>query len=164
MHVKVNLKQDFLPDKYTKYSSTKRSNQPVISFPIVLSEIPKETKYFAISMIDYDAVPRTGFPFIHWLVANIPVVDVIPENFSRHFQGPQGKNTWSSRFCDVADDYITSHYAGPTLPDKPHHYTLTVYALNEVTELKNGFFYNEFRKALQNKIIDQTEIELTARD
>lgn len=164
MQIKVELNQGFLPDKYTKYSETKKSDQPIISFPIALSDIPKDTKYLAVSLIDYDAVPRTGFPFIHWLVADIPVTDVIPEDFSRNFQGPQGKNTWNSRFYDVTDEYITSHYAGPTPPDKPHNYTLTVYALNEATKLVNGFFYNEFRKALQNKIIEQTEIDLTAKN
>ena len=164
MQIKVDLNQGFLPDKYAKYSETKQSDQPVISFPIALSNIPKDTKYLAVSLIDYDAVPRTGFPFIHWLAADIPVTDVIPEDFSRHFQGPQGKNAWNSRFYDVTDEYITSHYAGPTPPDKPHNYTLTVYALNEATKLVNGFFYNEFRKALQNKIIEQTEIDLTAKN
>lgn len=136
MQIKVSLNQGFLPDKYTKYLETKQSDQPVISFPIALSDIPKDTKYLAVSLIDYDAVPRTGFPFIHWLAADIP----------------------------VTDEYITSHYAGPTPSDKPHNYTLTVYALNEATKLVNGFFYNGFRKALQNKIIEQTEIDLTAKN
>ncbi|CAJ1180297.1 hypothetical protein FD33_GL001123 [Companilactobacillus paralimentarius DSM 13238 = JCM 10415] len=63
MQVKVSLNQGFLPDKYTKYSEIKQSDQPVISFPITLNA--KDTKYLAISLADYDAVPRTVFPFIH---------------------------------------------------------------------------------------------------
>jgi Raf kinase inhibitor-like YbhB/YbcL family protein len=164
MQIEVSLNQGFLPDKYTKYSETKQNNQPVISFPISLSEVPVGTKYLAVSLIDYDATPRTGFSFIHWLAADILVDGVIPEDFSRNFKGPQGKNTWSSRFYDVTDEYITSHYAGPTPPDKPHDYTLTVYALNEATRLPDKFFYNEFRKALKNKVIEQTEIDLTAKN
>lgn len=164
MQIKVELNQGFLPDKYTKYSETKQSDQPVISFPIALSVLPKDTKYLAVSLIDYDAVLRTGFPFIHWLAADIPVTDVIPEDFSRNFQGPQGKNAWNSRFYDVTDEYVTSHYAGPTPPDKPHNYTLTVYALNGATKLTDKFFYNEFREALKNKVIKQTEIDLTAKN
>lgn len=65
MQVKVSLNQGLLPDKYTKYSEIKQSDQPVISFPITLNDIPKDTKYLAISLAGYDAVPRTVFPFIH---------------------------------------------------------------------------------------------------
>ncbi|WP_125767107.1 YbhB/YbcL family Raf kinase inhibitor-like protein [Lapidilactobacillus wuchangensis] len=164
MRIEVHLEQGYLPDRYTKYSQTKQSDQPVISFPIILNDLPENTKYLAISLIDYDAVPRTGFPFIHWLVADIPVVNEISEDFSRQFKGPQGRNTWNSRFYEVNDDDLTSHYAGPTPPDKPHDYTLTIYALNKPTNLKNGFFYNEFRKKLQHKVIERAEIELTARN
>jgi Phospholipid-binding protein len=40
----------------------------------MLQDIPAQTAALAVSLIDYDAVPRTGFPFIHWLAANIPVM------------------------------------------------------------------------------------------
>lgn len=164
MEINVKLDQGYIPDKYSKFSDTKQSDQPIVSFPIHLEKIPKGTKSLAVSLIDYDAVPRTGFPFIHWLAADIPVINDISEDFSRNFKGPQGKNAWFSRFYDFHDDYVINHYAGPVPPDKPHTYTLTVYALNSATQLNNGFFYNDFRDSLKNKVIDQVEIGLKARN
>jgi len=164
LKIKVILDNGFIPDKFSKYSNVKVSDQPIISFPIKLEDVPEETKALAISLIDYDAVPRTGFPFIHWLATDIPVTNEIPEDFSRKFSGPQGKNAWYSRFYDLDDEYVINHYAGPTPPDKPHNYTLTVYALNEITGLENGFFYNQFLNSINEKVIESTQIKLQARN
>lgn len=164
MKISVDLENGYLPDKYTKYSTEKVSGQPVISFPIHLADLPQETKYLAISLIDYDAVPRTGFPFIHWLIANVPVTNEIKEDLSRTFDGPQGKNSWVSRFYELSDEYVINHYAGPTPPDKPHTYTLMVYALDSEAELKNGFYYNEFLKAIKGKILAKYSVELPAKN
>ncbi|GEO46149.1 YbhB/YbcL family Raf kinase inhibitor-like protein [Companilactobacillus kimchii] len=164
MKISVDLENHFIPDKYSKLAEIKQSNQPIISFPIKLEDLPDKTKYLAISLIDYDAVPRTGFPFIHWLAVDIPVTGQIPEDFSRNFTGPQGKNAWFSRFYDLDDEYVMNHYAGPVPPDKSHTYTLTVYALSGATKLNNGFFYNEFREAIKNKVIEQTELGLKAKN
>lgn len=168
MQIKVPLTTDgYLPDKYSKYSNVKKAGQPVISFPIQVSRLPRNATNLAVSLIDYDAVPLTGFPFIHWLAANLPAEN-IKEDASRHFQGPQGMNAWYSRFYQVDDPYVISHYAGPMPPDEnkeagPHHYTLTVYALPEPLKLKNGFFYNDFRNELKNKVISKAELTFKAR-
>lgn len=163
MKLKVLTDKDgFLPDKYAKYSAIRKSEQPVISFPIEITEIPQSAKYLALSLIDYDAVPRTGFPFIHWLAANLPT-ESIEEDFSSIFPGPQGMNSWHSRFYDLDDPYVVSHYAGPNPPDNPHRYTLTVYALDHKMNLSNGFFYNDFRDELVDNIIDQAELVIHAR-
>ncbi|KZU53143.1 hypothetical protein [Lactiplantibacillus plantarum] len=76
MQIKVDLDDGFLPRIYTSNANVKHSGQPILSFPIEIKSIPAITTAFAISLIDYDAVPRTGFPFIHWLATNIPVMDV----------------------------------------------------------------------------------------
>ncbi len=163
MKLSVPITDDkYLPDKYSKYSAIKKAGQPVISFPVNISNIPEETKYLAISLIDYDAVPRTGFPFIHWLAANLPVQS-IDEDFSSVFDGPQGMNSWSSRFYELNDPYVISHYAGPNPPDKPHRYTITVYALHHEMKLKNKFFYNEFLDQLKENVIEQEKLVISAR-
>lgn len=168
MQIKVPLTDDgYLPDKYSKYSSVKQAGQPIISFPIKITRLPHTATKLAISLIDYDAVPFTGFPFIHWLIANLPAENV-KEDISRNFKGPQGMNAWYSRFYQVTDPYVISHYAGPMPPDKekeagPHYYTLTVYALLEPLKLKNGFFYNQFRSELKNKVISKAELRFKAR-
>lgn len=164
MKINVALKNGFIPDEYSKFATTKISEQPVVSFPIQLEILPQDTKALAISLIDYDAVLRTGFPFIHWLADDIPVTNEIPADFSRNFEGPQGKNSWYSRFYSLNNDYVINHYAGPVPPDKPHDYTLTVYALSNLTGLANGFFYNEFLDTINNKILAQQAIKLRAKN
>ncbi|WP_373842960.1 YbhB/YbcL family Raf kinase inhibitor-like protein [Limosilactobacillus sp.] len=155
-------KDGFLLDKYSKYAQVKRAGQPVISFPVKVTEIPQAAAGLALSLIDYDAVPRTGFPFIHWLAANLPT-ESIAEDFSSTFKGPQGINSWSSRFYDQDDQYVISHYAGPMLPDKPHRYTLTVYALRRPMNIANRFFYNDFRDELVDNVLAKASLVIKAR-
>ncbi|WP_125574498.1 YbhB/YbcL family Raf kinase inhibitor-like protein [Levilactobacillus huananensis] len=164
MKVTVALdKSGYLPPIYTSLTTEKRANQPIVSFPIELAEIPTETTSLAVTLIDYDAVPLTGFPFIHWLAANVPVMSRIPADFSRSFVGPQGQNSWVSRFYGLDDDYFTCHYAGPNPPDQPHHYTLAVFALTHNLDLKNSFFYNDLRAALHDNVLAKAEIEILAK-
>ncbi|WP_214463781.1 YbhB/YbcL family Raf kinase inhibitor-like protein [Levilactobacillus brevis] len=163
MRVIVPLNQGFLPDRFTSKAEITKGNQPIVSFPITIQKIPQNATALALSLIDYDAVPRTGFPFIHWLAANIPLMTEIPADFSRHFMGPQGQNSWMSRFYALDDAYFTDHYAGPNPPDQPHHYTLTIYALSSNAPLKNQFYYNEFLDQLSDRIIDQSSLRLLAK-
>ena len=88
----------------------------------------------------------------------------ITEDFSSGFEGPQGMNTWASRFYDEDDEYVISHYAGPMPPEKPHRYTLTIYALSQAMNVKDRFFYNDFRDELAGKILTKTELIVNARN
>ena len=155
-------KGGYLPDKYAKYSTIRKAGQPVISFPIEITEIPQSAKYLALSLIDYDAVPRTGFPFIHWLAANLPTKS-IEEDFSSIFPAPQGMNSWASRFYNLDDPYVVSHYAEPNPPDNPHRYTLTVYALRHAMNVADGFYYNDFRDQLVENVLERVELVINAR-
>lgn len=166
MKIQIPLTSDgYLPDKYSKHGEVKQVGQPVVSFPIKVSQLPAGTANLAVSLIDYDAVPFTGFPFIHWLAANLPSQDV-KEDLSRNFKGPQGMNSWYSRFYQVTDPYVISHYAGPMPPAKgkqAHYYTVTVYALRGPLKLQDGFFYNDFRRQLQGKILNKAELIFKGR-
>ncbi|WEE37039.1 YbhB/YbcL family Raf kinase inhibitor-like protein [Lactiplantibacillus paraplantarum] len=164
MQITVGLKDGHLPMIYTSQANVKRGNQPIMSFPIEVRGIPAKTKSLAISLIDYDAVPRTGFPFIHWLAANVPPMAEIPVDFSRNFEGPQGQNSWMSRFYDMNDSYFANHYAGPNPPDQAHHYTLTVYALSQDMQLENGFYYNDFRNQLVDRAIEKAGLQVLAKN
>ncbi|MFD1417978.1 YbhB/YbcL family Raf kinase inhibitor-like protein [Companilactobacillus keshanensis] len=164
MKVTVILdKNGYLPAAYTSLANEGHDGQPVISFPIELKDIPKEAVSLAITLIDYDAVPLTGFPFIHWIATNIPAMTKIPADFSRNFTGPQGQNSWVSRFYGLEDDYFTNHYAGPNPPDKPHKYTLTVFALSQNLQLDNGFFYNNLHEKLTSNVLSKSEIQIFAK-
>ena len=163
MQIHVQLNNGYLPQRYTREATDRYQAQPVESFPMMLQDIPAQTAALAVSLIDYDAVPRTGFPFIHWLAANIPVMTELPADFSRQFTGPQGQTSWMSRFYQLNDPYFAQHYAGPNPPDQPHRYTLTVWALKTHLALANGFYYNDFRDQLAGNVLAQDEIQLLAQ-
>ena len=77
MKVSVTLDdQGLLPDKYAKFAPAeyRLEDNPVVNFPIAVSDVPAGTETLAIAFIDYDAIPVGGFPWIHWTVANLPVV------------------------------------------------------------------------------------------
>lgn len=80
MNIDVKLdNHGLLPDQYGKFASDeyRQDNIPIINFPIRVTNIPKETESIALSIIDYDEIPVTGFPWIHWLVANLPLMDIV---------------------------------------------------------------------------------------
>lgn len=162
MKILINKENGYLPRKYSKHAEDiyKLKDIPVISFPITFKEKPAGTKSFAISMIDYDAVSVCGFPWIHWVVCNIPGnISELPENASVNniLKITQGKNSFSSHLIAEIDSNITCHYAGPTPPDKDHKYTIDVYALDcEVIDLKDGFYLNELYEKIENHILAKT--------
>ncbi|HCN47892.1 YbhB/YbcL family Raf kinase inhibitor-like protein [Pseudolactococcus plantarum] len=169
MKLTINTVAHYLPEKYSKYAEDtyRYKDQPVLSFPFSVEDLPTDTHYISFSFIDHDAVPVCGFSWIHWLVANVKTTGTtiyIPENFSLDLSdGIQGTNSFASVFVGETDPKLTQHYVGPTPPDKDHHYTLTVYASKEKLNLTPGFFYNDMRNSLTNNILAKTSIEILAK-
>ena len=87
------------------------------------SGAPKGTKSFAISMYDPDA--PTGSGFWHWWVADMPAdATSLPK-------GAGGGTGLPAAALQVHNDFGTIGYGGPCPPPgKPHHYHITVYALD----------------------------------
>ena len=87
------------------------------------SGAPKGTKSFAISMFDPDA--PTGSGWWHWWVVNIPSdVTSLPKGASGGTGLPAGA-------MQGRTDFSANNYGGPCPPPgKPHHYQITVYALD----------------------------------
>jgi Raf kinase inhibitor-like YbhB/YbcL family protein len=88
---------------------------------------PKGTKSFAITLYDPDA--PTGSGWWHWVVFNIPVgTTSLPKN-----AGDIKGNSMPEGAIQGRNDYGFWGFGGmcPPKGDKPHHYTLTVYALDE---------------------------------
>lgn len=157
-----------MPDKYAKYApaEAKRGGYPIVSFPFSISGAPAGTKYFAWSLLDYDAVPVGGFIWLHWLAANLPAsVTAIPENASQSgaVDFIQGRNANAGRMVNVQDPLVSQRYNGPQPPDQTHDYTLTVYALDAPLPLKQGFWYNAFRRALTGHVLATAEVEIPSR-
>lgn len=168
MKIKVKTQNNYLSDKYTKYASEelKRSGIPYVSFPIEFEDIPSETKSLALTFIDYDAVPVCGFPWIHWIVANIPGnITELSENASekKEFAIVQGQNSFASPLGGQKDPKIVHQYGGPTPPDKDHDYTLTVYALDKNLNVSNGFYLNELLKEIDGHVLAEKSITVVGR-
>lgn len=160
MKIHVTKENGYLPKKYSKYAEDTYlyNGNPIVSFPIELSEIPKQTKAYALTLIDFDAVPVCGFPWIHWIACNIPSVsEKIPENISTDHTPDmvQGKNSFASPFVGETDPAVIHRYAGPTPPDRDHTYQLRVYALDTKLDLQEGFYLNELYEKMKYHIIDE---------
>jgi len=157
MKISLALEKGYLPDKYGKFATDadQYKGQPIVSFPIEISEVPAGAKFLSLSLVDYDAIPVCGFPWIHWTAANIPVTGLIPENFSQTAPAGvvQGKNSQASPFVGQTDPKIAKRYTGPTPPDRDHSYTLIVTASVKKLELADGFWWNELRDAAELNLL-----------
>ena len=166
MKITVPLTDGFLPARFTKHADATDflAGVPVRSFPITITEAPTATQAFALSLIDFDATPVCGFPWVHWLAANLPATWLtIPETASREpklaAQFIQGKNSNANALAPRPTS-VTTGYTGPQPPDKAHAYTLTVYALDEQLQLAPGFWLNDLRRALRGHVLAKAQLEL----
>jgi Raf kinase inhibitor-like YbhB/YbcL family protein len=57
------------------------------------------------------------------------------------------------------NDFGKIGYGGPTPPDKPHTYVITVYALDSLVNLENGFTKEEFEEAIKGHILAEASME-----
>lgn len=167
MELHVELDNDLLPDKYAKYAPIdyRTNDMPTVNFPVIITDIPAGTQSLSVSLIDYDAVPVTGFPWIHWLAANLPVAN-IPENLRASGHAVSGTNsTWHmvQTTNETANPDINQAYIGPMPPDKTHNYTLTVFALDTKLNIQDGFFLNELRTKSNGHVLSIAMAELPAR-
>lgn len=104
-----------------------------ISPALSWSGAPANTKSFAVSIYDPDA--PTGSGWWHWVVYNIPASTTsLPKDAGDPSKGLMPKGAVQSR-----TDFGSAGYGGPCPPpgDKPHHYRITVFAL-DVDQLPNA--------------------------
>lgn len=131
---------------------------PQRSFPLAWDGAPPETVSYAIEFIDYDDVKDEGFPFIHWLVCDIPAnIKFLDENASRENANfHQGHNSWCIPFGpykDIPEDY-SLHFGGPA-PEYEHEYEVWLYALDYMPNLDDGFWYNDLRRAMKGHVLEK---------
>ena len=90
---------------------------------LVWGGAPRGTKSFAVSMYDLDA--PTGNGFWHWWVANLP-----PDTTGLS-KGAGGGTGLPAGALQARNDFGQVGYGGPCPPPgRPHHYQITVYALD----------------------------------
>ncbi len=104
---------------FNSWGCTGKNVSPALSW----SGAPKGTKSFAVSIYDPDA--PTGSGFWHWWVADLPPDTTgLPKGAGSGTGLPSGA-------LQVRNDYSQMGYGGPCPPPgKPHHYHITVYALD----------------------------------
>ena len=169
MNVSVELENGLLPDRFGKYAAPEftKEGHAVRSFPITINDVPSDAASLALAFLDWDAIPVGGFCWIHWLACNIdPKTTLIPENNSItcDVSCVQGSNSnWSPFLGRSSDPATTQRYSGPCPPDKTHEYTLTVYALDCSLDLEEGYYLNEFRRAIKGHVLAQATLEIPSR-
>ena len=87
---------------------------------------PSNAKSFAITLYDPDA--PTGSGFWHWIAIGIPASTTsIPKDAGNVKKALMPRGT-----VQIRNDFGFEGYGGPCPPhgDKPHHYILTVYAVD----------------------------------
>ena len=167
MRIFVGLDNGLLPDRFGKHApeAYQLDGHPVRSFPIEIADVPEGARTLALTFLDYDAVPVGGFCWIHWLACDIaPDTTLVPRT-------PAPRASWLAYRLEqrlVASGrqpYRPADHPslrGPYPPDKTHDYTLTVYALDCELGLSEGYFLNEFRRAVRGHVLDEASLELPA--
>lgn len=129
-----------------KYGYKKENINP----PIIIKEIPDQTKSIALIMDDPDAMGAVGKIWVHWIVWNIdPNTSEIKEN-SVPSNSIQGKTD----FGEIA-------YGGPAPPDKEHTYIFKVYALDEKLNIKEGSSKSQVEDAMNGHVLSEAKLEGT---
>ncbi|KRN27920.1 phospholipid-binding protein [Lactobacillus selangorensis] len=168
--MKISIPNDngfFIP-KYSKQAPADDyyNGNPAVSFPFTITDAPAPTETFAIAMLDFDAIPVCGFPWIHWVAANIPATDFkVPADNSRTLKVPmvQGNNSNAGSLVGESDPLTTRHYTGPLPPDKDHQYTITVFAVAKRLPLQAGFWLNELYHQLDGETLDEATVTLIGK-
>lgn len=127
------------------YSCDGKNISPQLSW----SGAPKKTATFALLVSDPDA--PSGI-FYHWVVFNIPATTT-SFNDGALLNNPivVGKNSWNN-----------NTYKGPCPPKgSTHHYIFSLYALDQPLSLAADATAENVLKAMQNHVLDESEIKAT---
>lgn len=149
------IRDGVIEKRFGIFGSDNVAGIPMRSLPFKIENAPEGTKTFALTLLDYDEFPVTGFCWIHWLAANINQT-VVPENASA--DAPdfiQGVNSWGAPFLGEKALHLeaASSYGGMAPPDGQHRYLLAVYALDAELPLEDGFLFNELLNAMAGHVL-----------
>lgn len=126
---------DMIPSRFT-------CDKENVNPPLLIQEVPVDTKSLALIMDDPDAVSGV---FVHWIVYNMdPSIRKIPENS-----------------IPTGIEGITSTgkpgYVGPCPPSGKHRYFFKLYALSDVLPSK-PMTKEELEIVMKGKIVDSIEL------
>jgi len=135
----------------TKYASSYIPGGNNISLPLSWSGAPKETKSFALTIVDLHPIANN---WVHWLVIDIPHdVKLLTEGVSgKHM--PAGSKELYNSFGD-------SGYGGPGPPKGSgvHKYEVTIYALSvDTLGVTDNASLTAFTKAIEGKVVATAKV------
>jgi len=134
---------EVIPKKYTGDGAD-------VSPPLKWTEPPEGTKSFALICDDPDAPMGT---WVHWVIYNIPPgTRELPE-------GVPAQKDLSNGARQGINDFRKIGYNGPAPPrGSAHRYFFKLYALSSVPNLPAGASKKDLLKAMEGKILGQSEL------
>lgn len=152
----AGITNGFIQKKYGGYGTQFNGNHvPSYSLPFKIENAPEHTASFAFILEDKDAYPVIGFTWIHWLGANLKRNGLEENESQTATDFIQGANSWISVQGNQQDREQASYYGGMTPPNKAHTYELHIFALDEMLDLKNGFYLNELYEKMEGHILEE---------
>ncbi|MFH1148644.1 MAG: YbhB/YbcL family Raf kinase inhibitor-like protein [Pseudomonadota bacterium] len=126
-----------IPEKYTCDGSD-------VSPPLVIGNVPAETKSLALIADDPDAPMGT---WVHWVVWNIDAKTREIKEDSIPGGGVQGTNSFGKH-----------DYGGPCPPSGTHRYFFKIYALDTYLNLKSNAEKRDLEQAMKGHILQEDRI------
>ena len=156
------INNGIISPEYGKCSNNMIDGIPQTSIPLNWYGYPNNTKSFAIVFIDNDNYQEQGVCWLHWSVANIPKeINELEENCSINIKDInekiiQGKNSW---MCELPkESEVCNRYGGPAAMEFNHEYEFIIYALDTFLPLEDGYYQNNFLKAIKGHILAETTL------
>ena len=135
--------EGLIPIQYTGYGDD-------ISPELHLSNIDERAKSIAVTMDDM------GHPipaYNHWVIWNIPVMEIIPENI------PHGKVVENLSNAVQGRGYGKHRYRGPKPPfNWSHRYQFNIFILDSMLDLPASSRKRDLIKAMDGHILQQAAL------
>ena len=118
-----------------------------VSPPLIIEEVPINSKSLLLVVEDPDAEKVCGHTWIHWILYNIPAEKTVEIN-KNSYLGLRGIN-----------DYGKLQYSGPMPPRAggTHHYYFKVFALDCELDLEEGAALDKIKKMIDKHILEKAE-------
>ena len=131
-----------IPAKYT-------CDGPDVSPPLSWTEVPPDTRSFALIADDPDAPVGT---WVHWVLWNIPAsAGSLEENLPKTASLANGAQQGTTDFRRIG-------YGGPCPPSGTHRYFFKLYALDIMLDLPSSTTKQDLERAMKGHILAQTEL------
>lgn len=124
----------FIPQKFTCQGKG-------VNPALIIEGIPENAKSLALIMDDPDAPSGN---FVHWVLYDIPVTNLIGENT---IPGKQGLNSLDKL-----------GYVSPCPPTGAHRYFFKIYALDKILNSGPGMSKSELEKEIAAHSLDKAEL------